>query len=299
MIREAAKELQMPPVELPYPDRTALHHGDLVFPRRQDVSAITSPPELLLRGMLDRKPPQDVDTDKPFDLVAFWPELLAMLELVEKGKLTILGMIMLIRLRLGSNFDPADAADAIIGKQYVGHCAIIDREHPSGLPWVIEASHDFGGIRCVAYDLWEQQRRKVNALVWHGRIKAFETKPAWAERFVDFAHEYRMLRVPYAIFDDRESGAKFSLDMNSVEEAGEVEYLYCSELAVACVDRLRTELARDGAGDVEGLDLRMRVDGTKSGAADQFKMVTPKDLTLAAALTLISGFGPYFYPIDI
>ena len=292
------------PVERPYPERRALRHGDLVLPRRPDVTAITSPPELLLQGMLALKPP---DLDKPFDLVAFWPELLALLQSVEKGDLTIYQMLLIVRLRLGSKFDPADAADAIIGKQYVGHCAIIDRPDPSQDPWVIEASHDFGGIRCVLYDDWERQRKQKDAYVWHLRIAAFAAHEDedWAGQFVDYAHEYRMKRVPYAIFDDRERGAKFSLDMMKVEEAGEPEYLYCSELAVACADRLRCKLDRQYASQPQPpdlgplLDLRLRDDGTYSGANDQFKMVTPKDLAMAMAVEPISGHGHYFHPIDI
>ena len=116
---------------------------------------------------------------------------------------------------------------------------------------------------------------------------------------------FSVLLAIVAIFDDRERGAKFSLDMMKVEEAGEPEYLYCSELAVACADRLRCKLDRQYASQPQPpdlgplLDLRLRDDGTYSGANDQCKMVTPKDLAMAMAVEPISGHGHYFHPIDI
>ena len=273
----------MPPTTDDYPGLAQLQHGDILLPRRIDVQAIASPVEQLQLWWAAWATASiaTVGSSQPrFDLVAYWPTLLSYLQKVADQTLTILGMLIAVRKDLGVNFDAEDLAQAIVGKQYVGHCAIVDKPTSRSEPWVIESSHTHGGIRSVRYNEWRSAREEINALVWLYRINvladddrdsdaAKDARQGQRIRFVDTAHRFRMQGVRYAIFDSAKTGAKFSLD-GDFRPAGDPTYLYCSELVLRCASEA-----------LDHLDLKERPDGYESGINPLFPMFTPKDIMLS------------------
>jgi hypothetical protein len=90
---------------------------------------------------------------------------------------------------------------------YVGHVGLIDLE--GGTPWVVEALWGSGVVR-MTYDEWLQGRS--NELVWHGRLRGYDT----ADRGKTVAEAKNHLGKPYDFWN-------FDLDDSSV--------FYCSKLA--------------------------------------------------------------------
>lgn len=286
-----------------YPPRSLMKHGDIVFPRRLDVEAIATLPDIL-RNILP--PPEqlssaDMERRLRFlraflpgpknrksvtsaasgvDLQTLWPDLLCWLAEVRDDKMTLDQFLDELITALGGPSQLKDASEAIFAKQYVGHCGIIDLSDPCE-PWVVESSHTHGGIRCIRYDEWEAERREHDAKVWLYRIDELKCDQAKREKFVNVAHRCRMQGIPYAIFDSKRDGSKFELDMCQVREVGEMPYLYCSELVYYCA--------------LTAFNLKL-VDKDPACARPQmqFGMVTPKDLTEGGHLVKITGVGPLF-----
>lgn len=278
------------------PEVVDLAHGDLLLPRPPDVRAITSPTEALKDGW-DHSLSDAVFIERDslghVNLVHYWPLLLRYLRRVagdEVGKPnTIEGLIARVWADLGKDFSFNDLKHAILAKQYVGHCAIVDLKADPERPWVIESSHTHGGMRCTYFDEWVTERRRSGAGVWLYRLNQDTIEAddfdSGCDCFVEQAHRFRMQGVRYAIFDSKTSGAKFSLKKNDVQAPGNPTYLYCSELILEC------------ARVAFGRDLREQVVGPPAASQPDFNMFTPKDLSASKYVRFIdgpAGKGPYF-----
>jgi hypothetical protein len=291
------KGMGMAPSNDGYPRAIDLQHGDLLLPRPPQVEAITSPTEALKDGWDQSLADTEFiekDSRGHVNLVHYWPLLLRYLRRVvgdEAGYPNdIKALIAKVWSDLGSDFNFEDLKHAILAKQYVGHCAIVDLKCDPNGPWVIESSHTHGGMRCIRFEEWVAERLEGGANVWLYRLSQaaigggdFENR---RDAFVAQAHRFRQQRIRYAIFDSQTSGAKFSLKKKDVQKPGDATYLYCSELVLKCA-----------ALAFGGLDLCEQKSGPPAAQQADFNMFTPKDLSASRYVEFVdgpAGKGPYF-----
>lgn len=228
------------PTDVLYPHKSQLQHGDILLPRRLDVDAICTYTDAVT-DLVDASPTDELPLwtppkagERP-DLIRYWPYLLRNLKELRDSKspLALLIFTSKVQNELGSELNLDDAAQAILAKQYVGHCAIVDFPYGSDEPWIIEASHTVGRVHTQSYEQWKEERRQANAAIWIYRMDALHENDL-ADKFVNAAHQLRMQGICYGIFDSKTDQAKMTLDMTDVSAIGDSPYLYCSELLWVC-----------------------------------------------------------------
>jgi len=314
-----------------YPSVEAMRHGDIVFPRRVDVDAISTVPDALralvalssnkhtsatgqaalLNALRKTFPPplarqgdQTAATRKrttaagtlkrSFDLVAYWPKLLGYLSQVRDGLMTLDQFLMTVVKDLGGPAALKDASEAIFAKQYVGHCGIIDLSIP-GEPWVIESSHAHGGLRCIPYAEWKAEREDHKALVWLYRLDALEDRKDPAEVAEVELQRTRFVNVAHRC---RMQGVPYAI-FDSKRDGSKFELDMCQVRGVGELPYLYcSELVYYCAQQSLGIELVKKPSGCAAAGA-QFGMVTPKDLANAGPVCRKSGKGIYSRDLEL